>query len=178
MTVPYVSMTSMFLSIDNINKISNELRNNSEEDMKKWANVKDLDDYESVTMDTYETLSYINKEFIKNHKVKQLDFGDEEGQNYPKYNIYDAAPGHDVNDWRSYDAHVKQEVFVTNSNFRYCNRVKKWETSLYKRHYDTDNHAEGLGDTRELYTPHKKYSMDAIYGKNQYESSDSIMYDF
>jgi len=168
-----ISLEKMFLNEFNIKKISEHLGRDVKNEMITWASTQDLDDYESVQMNYIESLDYINIEFSKKHKRKTYESNMATGQNYPKYYISEGVEQYTVNDFRKHDANQLQNIMRSNDNFRYGNKVKPWETSLYKRHYDKDEHANGLGDTRELNTLEKKYNMDKIYGSNYYESSDS-----
>jgi hypothetical protein len=174
------SLKQLFLCTRNVKFVSAAIKRNALKDMVKWEKKKDIDDYESVSMSILESLDYINKEFITAHRQAQqtytLDMS--AGQKYPKYYIQEGVERYSPNDFRSHDAQFTQQVFRTNANFRYGNVIKKWETSLYKRHYDRECHADGLRDTRELNTLQRGYNMGKIFGPNDYESSDSIMYNY
>ncbi len=170
------SLEQLFLSKSNINDVSAKLGRHAYTEMKQWASSANLDDYESIQMNWNESLDFANNKFVKKYKNKPYELNMSAGQNYPKYYIGEGVERYNVDDWRSHDAQQTQEVFRTNDNFRYGNKFKKWETSLYKRHYDRDEHEHGLRDTRELDTLVRGYRMDKIYGPNDYESSDSIMY--
>jgi hypothetical protein len=172
------SLEWMFLDKGNVTKISNAIGRDAKVEMKKWAETEELDDYESVSLNYDEMLVFVNKKFIKEHKKVQTGISLAEGQKYPKHIIYDNTQGFGVDDWRSMDAQYTQVVQRSNSNFRYRNSVKTWETSLYKRHYDRDNHAEGLGDVRELRTIQRGYDMGKIHLPNEFTSSDSLMYSY
>ena len=173
-----ISMEAVFLSKSNIRDMSVYIGRDASEEMKKWTKTKKLDDYESVQMDYSEVLDYINIEFVKAHKKKSDGVSMQDGGKYPKYKITDNVEGYTVDDFRTHDAQYAQEVIRSNENFRYGNRFRKWETSLYKRHYDREEHEAGLRDTRELNTLERGYDMEKIYGENEYTSSDSIMYNY
>lgn len=173
-----ISMESIFLSKQNIKKLSASIGRNATKEMVDWTKVKKLDDYESVHMDKSEVLDYLNSEFIKAYKKEPVNVILQDGRKYPKYKIADSVEGYTVDDFRTHDAQFVQEVFRTNENFRYGNRLRKWETGLYKRHYDREEHEAGLRDTRELNTLERGYDMEKIYGENEYTSSDSIMYNY
>jgi hypothetical protein len=151
---------------------------NAEKKMKMWAKKNSLDDYESVHMDFSEVLDFINAKFIREHAHKDYELNMSAGQAHPKYYIEDGVERYSVNDWRTHDAQTVQEVFRSNSNFRYGNAIKQWRIGQHKHHYDREAHAAGLKDTRELNTIQRGYNMDDIYGPNKYESSDSIMYGY
>lgn len=172
------SLERMFLSKSNIRDITAYIGRDASAEMEKWASTKNLDDYESVQMDYGEALDFANNEFVKVHKNKAYELNTAVGQDYPKYYIDGGVERYSVNDFRAHDAQFSQEVQRNNSNFRYGNVIKKWETSLYKRHYDRDEHEKGLRDTRELNTIIRGYRMGKIYGPNDYESADSTMYNY
>jgi len=172
------SLEKMFLSDSNVRDLTAYIGRDAATEMKKWASKKNLDDYESVQMDYSEALDFANIEFSKEHKHKGYELNMATGQDYPKYYIDEGVERYNVEDFRMHDAQKTQEVMRSNANFRYGNKFKKWETSLYKRHYDRDEHENGLRDTRELNTLERGYNMEKIYGDNPYESADSTMYDY
>ena len=172
------SLEKMFLSDSNIRDVTAYLKRDASKEMSEWARTHDLDDYESIQMDYSEALDFANNEFVKVHKNKLYELNMAKGQDYPKYYINEGVERYSVNDFRSHDAQTTQEVHRSNANFRYGNAIKKWETSLYKRHYDRDYHESGLRDTRELNTLNRGYRMGKIYGANDYDSSDSGMYNY
>lgn len=172
------SLEKMFMSDSNIRDITAYIRRDATVEMKRWAIKKNLDDYESVQMDYSEALDFTNNQFVKEHKNKKYELNMAVGQNYPKYYIDEGVERYNAEDFRKHDAQMTQEVIRSNANFRYGNKFKSWETHLYKRHYDRDEHENGLRDTRELNTLERGYNMDKIYGENPYESSDSTMYNY
>lgn len=174
----YNSIEDMFLSPSNIRDLSAYIGRDVTSDMKKWVSVHDLDDYESIQGDYSEALDYANNNFVRRYKNKPYTLDMSAGQNYPKYFIQDGVERYNVNDWRSHDAQCTQETHRSNANFRYGNRFKKWQTSMYKRHYDIESHVDGLRDIRELNNLNRGYNMDKIYGNNPYESSDSLLYNY
>jgi hypothetical protein len=173
------SLSQLFLSRQNIIIISSVIGRNASDEMNKWSSERNLDDYESVQMDFTEALDFANNEFSKAHKPREYELSLADGKTkHPKYFISNAVTGFNVNDWRTFDAQSSQEIFRSNKNFRHGNRIKPWQASMHKRHYDRDEHENGLKDIRELQTIQRGYNMEAIYGKNQYVSSDSLMYDY
>lgn len=170
------SLKHMFLSNNNVRDVTAFIGRNARPEMTNWSKRKDLDDYESVQMDYSEALDFANNEFVKDHKRGGYTLNMASGQDYPKYYIDEGVERYSVNDFRSHDAQFTQEVHRSSANFRYGNDIKKWETSLYKRNYDRVEHENGLRDIRELNTLQRGYRMGKIYGANDYESSDSIMY--
>lgn len=170
---PGRSLEAMFLSKANVKELSAYLKRNASGEMKQWCIKNDLDDYESVNMDFSETLDFANKEFITRHK--HPDYERSEIGKYPKHYIGDSTEGYSVNDWRTHDAQQVQEVFRSNANFRHGNKIKSWRIGQHKHHYDRDAHEHGLKSTRELNTFQRGYNMSAIYEKNPYESSDSML---
>ena len=165
------SLERMFLSDSNIKDVSSYLGRPLKKEMILWASKRKLDDYESVQMDYSEALNFANIEFAKKYKLDDVEINMASGNKFPKYYIQDGVANYDVEDFRKHDAQQVQSVMVSNANFRYGNKFKKWETSLYKRYYDTKEHENGLRDTRELLTLDKKYNMENIYGENPYKSS-------
>lgn len=145
--------------------------------MHNWALHKKLDDYESVRMDYLEALEFANNEFIEEYKPKEVEINTSAGQKFPKYYIAEGVENYNVEDFRHHDAKPLPNVMRSNANFRYGNVIKKWETNLYKRNYDRDEHAAGLGDIRELYNIDRGYNMEKIHGANEYASSDFIMHE-
>ena len=172
------SIEGMFLSASNIRDITAYIGRDATKEMKDYASHKPLDDYESIQMDYSETLDFINNDFVKKHKNKGYELSMATGQAHPKYYIDEGVERYGVNDFRSHDAQSTQEVHRSNENFRYGNKIKRWETSLYKRNYDRAYHETGLRDIRELDTITRKYRMDKILGPNDYESSESMMFDY
>ena len=171
-------MTGIFLSAGNVKDMTAYIGRDVSTAMRSWAASHDLDDYESVQSDNTETLDFVNAEFAKEHKDDPYELDMADGQNYPKYYIHDGVERYNVNDWRSHDAQFTQEVYRDNSDFRYGNKIKKWQTSMSKRHYDRDTHVDGLRDIRELDTIHRGYNMDKIYAGNAYISADSVGYGY
>lgn len=172
------SLENMFLSDNNIKDVTAFIGRDASMEMKKWAANKNLDDYESVQMDYSEALDFANIEFAKGHKHKGYELNMARGQDYPKYYIEEGVERYNTEDFRLHDAQYTQETMRSNSNFRYDNKFKSWETSLYKRHYDREEHENGLRDTRELNTLERGYRMGKIWGPNDYESADSTMYSY
>jgi hypothetical protein len=172
------SLEAMFLHPRNIRDVSQHIGRDATSEMRGWAAVRQLDDYESVQMDYSEALDFANNEFVKKHKNQEYTLDMARGQKYPKFYVDKGVERYNVDDWRTHDAQYTQEVMRSNQNFRYGNVIKKWETSLYTRNYDRPYHETGLRDTRELDTFHRAYSMDKIYGENPYVSSDSLNYNF
>lgn len=172
------SLEEMFLSDSNIRDVSAYIGRNAREEMREWASKKNLDDYESVQMDYSEALDFANIEFSKQHKNKEYELDMSAGQNYPKYYIDEGVERYNVNDFRSHDAQVTQEIMRSNANFRYNNKIKQWRIGQHKRHYDREEHENGFRDIRELNTLERGYRMEKIWGPNPYESSDSAMYDY
>lgn len=173
-----ISLERMFLSDTNIRDITAFIGRDATVEMKKWALEKNLDDYESVQMDYSEALDFANREFSKEHKPKSYELDMSAGQKYPKYYIDEGVERYNVNDFRTHDAQRVQEVFRTNKNFRYNNKIKSWRTRMHTRNYDRDYHESGLGDIRELNTLERGYRMDKILGPNPYESAESTMYEY
>ena len=171
------SLERLFLGRRNVSWVSNKLGYNALEDMKKWAQENDLDDFESIQMDYSEALDYANKQFMKT-KTEVLDQVTRElymtgtsrpevERKYPKAWIPEGTFNYTVADWRNKDAYVEQEVFRTNANFRYKNKIKSWQTHLHTRHFDRDPEM-GRKDTRSLETLVRGYDMEAIHGPNPY----------
>jgi hypothetical protein len=172
------SLEKMFLSNNNIINMSAHIGRPMKNEMIKWAKQNPLDDYESVQGDYTESLDYVNDEFSKMYKDRSVEINTSAGQKYPKYYISDGVEKYTTDDFRKHDAKKLQDVRVSNSNFRYNNKIKSWRLSQHRHYYDKDEHANGLRDIRELNTPVSGYNMDKIYGKNPYESSDSLMYNY
>jgi hypothetical protein len=173
-----ISIEKLFLRRKNVEDLSKKLGRNALTEMRTWVKKFRLDDCESVRSSYAEVLAYLNSKFISEHKADTIEMSLADGRKYPKYYIADSVEGYFVNDYRAHDAQCTPDVFRTNENFRYGNAIKKWETSLYKRHYDRDEHVHGLGDTRELSAFQRGYNMHRLYKGNEYESSDSMMYDY
>ena len=172
------SLEKMFLSDQNIRDMTAFIGRDVTDEMRKWVNGRNLDDYESVQMDYSEALDFVNIQFSKEHKNEGYELDMSRGQNYPKYYIDEGVERYNAEDFRLHDAQYTQETMRSNANFRYNNKFKSWETGLYKRHYDREEHDKGLRDTRELDTLQRGYSMEKIWGPNDYESADSTMYDY
>ena len=172
------SLERIFLSKNNIRDLSAYIGRNAGKEMNVWASKNNLDDYESVQMDYTEALDFANNKFAKAHKSDGYELNMSTGQDYPKYYIDEGVERYNVDDFRKHDAQSTQEVMVSNSNFRYDNKFKAWETHMHKRHYDHEEHENGLRDIRELNTLEKGYNMDKIHGENPYTSADSTMYDY
>jgi hypothetical protein len=170
------SLEKMFLDKSNIYEISTHIGRDARKDMYIWASKRKLDDYESIRMNYMEVLNFVNIEFYKTHKIDDYEINMSAGNKYPKYYIESGVEQYKVKDFRIHNTQQLQNVIRSDANFRYGNKIKKWESSLYKRHYDKYEHESGLGDTRELNTIERGYNMDEIYSKNPYESSDSVMY--
>jgi hypothetical protein len=173
------SLEAMFLSKSNTRDLTAYLGRNALKEMKAWAAKKSLDDYESVSMDFSETLDFANTEFVKDHKQKGYELNMAEGQKHPKFYIDEGVERYNVDDFRTHDAQSTQEVFRSNANFRYGNKIKQWRIKQHSHHYDRDAHEAGLRDTRELNTLQRGYNMSSIYkgsAGNPYVSSDSIAY--
>ena len=164
------SLESIFLSRRNVEYLSGKIGRNASLDMKNWTKSHNLDDYESVTNNPNVTVSAINTEFIKKYKKHTTDTSYAMGQKYPKYQVSDNVSGYYVDDFRKHDAYFTQEVMISNSNFRYGNRIKKWESGLYKRNYDHTEHELGLGDIAERETLQRGYIMNDVRGHNKFES--------
>ena len=173
-----LSIKRLFTSPRNVRKVSEYIGRNALADMTTWLKTHNLDDSESISGDMSESLDYANATFVKVHKKKGYEVNMANGTNFPKYYIDEGVEYFNVDDWRSYDAQTTQEVFRTNDNFRYGNAIKKWEIGLHARHYDRAVHEQGLPDIRELDTIQRGYNMEKIYGPNEYESSDSILYNY
>lgn len=172
------SLERMFLSDSNTRDLTAYLGRDATAEMKTYAAAENLDDYESVQMDYSEALDFVNNKFVKERKNKGYELNMSVGQKYPKFYIDEGVERYSVDDFRTHDAQLTQEVQRSNANFRYNNKLKKWETSLYTRNYDRDYHETGLRDTRELNTLVRGYRMGKIYGPNDYESADSTMYNY
>lgn len=170
------SLEELFLGIQNASWMSHRLGYNALKDMKKWAKENDLDDFESMQMDYSEALDYANKQFIKT-KEEVLDkvtkglaeetFRPDKETKYPKAWIPGGTFGYTTADWRNKDAYYEQEVFRTNKNFRYSNKIKSWQTHLHTRHVDRDPDI-GRKDTRSLETLVRGYTMDNIWADSPY----------
>lgn len=172
------SLEELFLSSRNVSWVSKKLKYDALEDMKKWAGENELDDFESIWMDYSEALDYANKQFIKtktnvlDRVTRELSFRETSRprveRKYPKAFIPGGTFGYTVTDFRNKDAYYEQEVFRTNANFRYNNKIKSWQTHLHTRHYDRDSEI-GRKDTRSLETLVRGYNMDNIFSPNPYE---------
>ena len=171
------SLEELFLSRRNVLWISKKLGYNALNDMKKWGEENHLDDFESIQMNHSEALDYANKQFIKT-KTEVLDKVTKElatrgtsrpteETKYPKAWIPNGTLGYTTNDFRNIDAYYEQEVFRTNADFRYNNKIKSWQTHLHTRHVDRDPEI-GRKDTRSLETLVRGYNMDNILGPNPY----------
>lgn len=173
-----LSVEKLFLSKNNIRDVSAHIGRYAAPEMIKWANNNPLDDYESVQGDYSESLDFINKQFVNESKNKPYELNMAQGQDYPKYYIDEGVERYSVDDFRSHDAQNTQEVMRSNANFRYNNKIKIWCKSAHVRHYDHDEHENGLRDTRELNTLSRKYNMNKIYEENPYKSAESYMYNY
>jgi hypothetical protein len=173
-----ISLEAMFLSASNVRDISAFIGRPAKKEMSLWTKQRKLDDYESVQGDFTEALDYVNRQFVKLHKNKPYEFSMASGKKYPKYYIDEGVERYNVNDWRSHDAQYSQEVFRSNANFRYGNKIKQWRIGMHKRHYDREEHENGFRDIRELSNFQRGYNMKDIYAPNKYTSSDSIMYGY
>jgi hypothetical protein len=172
-----MSLSQRFTSRRNITLLSQAIKRSAAQDVKRWVRTHDLDDYESVHLDRDEELIFANKEFIKKHSANLVPYELKIPGKYPKHYIDNGVENYNTQDFRTHDAYFTQEVFRTNKNFRYDNKIKSWETHLYKRHYERDN-TEGLRDIRELNPVQRKFNMSKIVGPNPYKSSDSMYYGF
>lgn len=173
------SLEAEFLHPDNVKLLSSKLKRDVSKEMIGYARHKRLDDSEHLYLGYEEVVRFTNNDFIKTHKLiipemKSIGNGEKK---YPKVKVDGGVGGYNVNDFRVMDAQFTDSIQRSNKNFRYGNRIRKWETSLYIRNYDRDYHETGLRDTRELNTLNRGYNMENIYGPNEYDSSNSIMYD-
>jgi hypothetical protein len=146
--------------------------------MVKWVKHRDLDDFESVQDDISEALDYVNKLFVDEHKLKpfELNLSGRDvvsGRDllYPKYYIDEGVEYYNTNDYRTHDAQATQETFRSDKNFRYGNKIPRWQTSVHARHYDRSEHERNLPDIRELDSFMLGYDMSKIYEENPYVSS-------
>jgi hypothetical protein len=172
------SLETEFLHSDNIKLLSNKLKRNVEKEMIGYAWHKRLDDSEHLYLGYEEVVRFVNNDFIKSHTFnipEMTSIGNGE-KKYPKVKVDGGVGGYNVNDFRTMDAQFTDSIQRSNKNFRYGNKIRKWETSLYTRNYDREYHETGLRDTRELNTINRGYNMEKIYGPNEYISSNSIMY--
>lgn len=172
------SLEELFLSDENIKKLSNYAEKNVKDDMVYFANNNLLDDYESVQGDYMEALDFVNDKFIKSISYTINAISTAKGQKYPKGIVLDGVENYTVNDFRTHDAQYTQEVIRSNANFRYNNDIKSWRRSAHVRNYDRNEHESGLKDTRELNTLTRSYNMNNIFKDNPYKSSDSHMYNY
>jgi hypothetical protein len=170
------SLERIFLSKDNMRDISAYLKTDATMIMKSWAAKRNLDDYESVQLDYTEALGFINNEFVAMYEQQNDPKPVTYGQKFPKYRIKGGVEEYSPSDYRSHDAQLTQEVFRSNNNFRYGNKLKKWETSLYTRHYDREEHEHGLKDTRELETLERGFCTNGVVAPNPYKGSDTIIW--
>lgn len=173
----YYSIKDLFLNDTNVNKLSSKLGRDVKSDMIQWTKTYDLDDYESIQMNITETVNFINNQFINKYKETKDGSSNAQGQKYPKYTIKNNTNNYTINDFRTHDAQFVQEVIRSNKNFRHNNKLMPWETGLYKRHYDRDEHGLSLGNFRELQNEERGYDMKNTYVKNPYKSSDSILFE-
>jgi len=140
--------------------------------MRKFAETRDLDNYDSVTQDWLEELDFINMQFVR-ETVTQLSgepwSGDAfaSGAPVPDINVMRGKVGDkpiselDAEDMRNLDAFnydVKQLRW--NSNFARLNKIRGWEKQLVKRHYDYHD-SEGFHGT-DLEVPQRGFDMSAI----------------
>ena len=163
-----MSLHQLFTSVTNINYISNILKTDAKSIMEQYAKNTRLDDYESVTHSIYESLNFVNANFIKNNNINIAEIV--HGNKYPTL-VIKSINNDDPYSYRNFDAQYEPDVFVSNSNFRYNNQLKSWITGPHKRNYDR-NDIGGLTD-RELYGIDRKYDMSVIYGDNEYKSSQN-----
>lgn len=173
-----LSVEKLFLAKTNVSDVSAAIGRHVLKEMIEWATHNPLDDYESVYGDYSEALDFANKKFINTTKNKPYELNMTHGQNYPKYYIDEGVERYSVEDFRAHDAQKTQEIMRSNANFRYNNKIKLWHRSAHIRHYDKNEHENGLRDTRELNTLERGYNMDKIYGDNPYKSSESHMYSY
>ena len=157
----YQSHENNFFNEDNVQFLSKRYNRPILKDMDLFAKNNNLDDFEYVGMDAFETLEYINVLFMKQLSIEVKDrvvYTDK----HPKY-IIDGKIGRIDTDLPQMDTAPPGDIYISD---RFSNRVKKRETYLYKRNYDTDeqNFKDGLQGFNT--------KMPSL-GINKYKSSES-----
>ena len=142
------------LNVKNNTKTQHEiLRKKIPEIMVKWAADKKINDYEDLNDNLLTTLTFLNKQFLGDHP-ELYNRADCSGINV--YRITGRVTDrcnrqsnkrHDemlASDYHTLDVWQPHEVFTSNKNNRYCNRVPIWQKSMNTRHHDRCN--DGLRD--------------------------------
>ena len=157
----YQSHENNFFNEDNIRFLSKRYKKPILKEMELFAKDYNLDDFEYVNMDAFETLEYINVLFIKFMSVEIKDrivYTDK----HPKY-IIDGKISRIDTDLPQMDVPPPGDVYISD---RFSNRVKRRETYLYKRNYDKDE--QNFKDGLESFNT----KLPDI-SKNKYKSSES-----
>jgi len=121
--------------------------------MTKWATETHINDYEDLTDNILETLSFLNQSFLKDHP-ELYNRADCSGINVfritgrttdrcnnqanKKFDNMFAHDYHTVDWWHS------QKTFTNDKQKRYNNAIPIWQKSMNTRHYDLSN--DGLHD--------------------------------
>ncbi len=163
----------LFLSQENVRKISEYLQRDAYQEMKQWRARQG--EFDSVFYDNTQTLDYMNSLFCKEYRRPRVEKNITPGRDFPKFFIEEGVENYTPDDFRAHDAYFDQKVFRTNENFRYGNKIKSWRIGQHARHYDRASHAEGLRDL-ELGNINRGYNMDKIYNRNPFVSSDTLFY--
>lgn len=121
-------MENKFLERSNVNKVSGILGRPSYNDMKEWVNENDLDDYESVTSDSTETLNFINNKFIN---TRQTRLASTVGK-YPKILLDSVGSYDNVYNYRAYDTEPVQNIIKANTRKTFLSR----RIAMHSRNYD------------------------------------------
>ena len=142
----------IYYFIKNVAYINSILKNTNQLafEMKQWADINNINDYEYLTDDIIEKLGFINKMFIDEYLHKNYIECDDvtklEGivtdasgnASNKKYKGMLASDFQTLNLWNNKSG----DTYRYNANFRDNNKIPMWQKSMQIRHYDRNN--EGL----------------------------------
>jgi len=190
-----------FLSRGNVVAMANKLRqplDPTAKKMYKWVNKYDkieAVDQQLESVGFVDVMEFLNEKFYD--EMGSLPFAEvldsHQGGRYPKLYMVNTLPrtaamlgrravfpsgveGYGVEDYRAMDCFLEQDIKRTDGNFRYNNRLMKWESCLYARNYDRADAASTFRDIRELDNQIHGYDMSGVVRENPFTSSESAYY--
>ena len=144
------NMYYMAYAILSINKKNMNSLSLNEYDLKNmmtnWASENDIEHVDLAFNDIIENLKYINTRFLEYYKknyikdnrlnvyrLTDIVTGKDGIQSVKKYDEMLASDYHTLNLWNNVD------IYVSNANSRYNNKIPTWQKSMNTRHYDISN---------------------------------------